>query len=1853
MPFASPGFDPIHLGFPRRRRAAGSRAAGGRGRQSRRADRRGADGVERLESRSMLAVDVVGAADHAADADLHVDAAGNRYCALPVPPPAPAGWSDPFANAPLQAPLTDTFKLHSRPSATKVIYLDFTGHTTSNTAWNAGIGTFTTPEYDRDGKPGFGDTELTNIQNIFARVVEDYSPFDVDVTTEEPALEDLRKSGTGDTRWGIRVVIGGSYADWLKSPAGGVAYLTSFSWNTDTPCYVFSAFGVYDNTSVAEAISHEVGHTLGLDHDGRTTPSEEYYAGQGTGATSWAPIMGVGYDKNLVQWSKGEYAAASNKQDDLSIITTQNGFDYRVDDYGGTTATAFTPTVTGGTSVSLAGVIERNTDVDVFRFTTLGLLKATIRPADVSPDLDILAQVWDASGTVLSSSNPTDALDASFDLTVGTGTYYLAISGTGKGDPLTTGYTRYGSLGQYTVSMTIQADVTPPDPPSIDAVTDDVGAVTGLVPSGGVSDDTTLELAGTAEAGSLVTIYDGATQIGSVTADDAGDWSFVTPALIAGLHAFTATATDAATNTSPASTPAWRVTVDLAPPPAPVIRQVLDDAAPQTGVVPSGGSTNDTTPTIVGTAEAGATVRILDGAAVIGTVVADGAGNWSLAAGPLTAGKHAFTATATDAAGNKGPASTAYEITVDSVAPLRPSIVAVLQSGDAGTVTVPNGGRTSDATPTLNGIGEAAATVTVFEGDTVLGSAVADASGRWSFTAPALVEGPHTFSATATDPAGNTSIRSAGYTVTIDLTAPGVPALVQVVSDQAPRAGVVPNGGRTNDRTLFISGTGPALTAIRVVNGDAVVGTTTADAGGAWTLATAALVDGTYALQATSLDDVGNVSQRSVPVYVVTIDTRAPDAPSIRRVVDDVAPRTGEVANGGGTNDTSPALSGAAEPGASVSIRDGGTEIGTVPADANGTWTFVPTGLTPGLHTFTAVGTDTTGNVGQASQPFVVTVDTAAPSAPTIGGVARTPAAGAAAVANGGRVRDAVLVISGTAEPRAAVTVLDTTGPGAATAVGVATADAAGLWSLTTGALVDGGHAFTAVAADAAGNASPSSTPPFVVSVDITAPATPRITGVADDVAPGVGDVPNGGVTNDRSLRITGTADPFALVRLFGNGGLVGSTTADAGGGWAIVTTPLAEGWCRLTATSVDDLGNESPASAPERVVLVDSLTTAPVIDAVGDDVDPVVGPVPNGGSTNDAVLALAGSAEPGATVTVRNGDAVIGTATADPAGRWRLATSVLAAGTYSFTATAVDAAGNASDRSAPPFVVTVDLTAPAAAAIAAVVDESVVPARGVPSGGACRGAQLRLSGTADPGTAVVVTTDGTPVGTATADGIGNWTLPVAGGGNGVRRFVATARDAAGNVGPASAPYVVTVDAVPPAVPTIRGIFDDAEAVTGRVAAGGFTNDASPLVVGTAEAFALVTIFDGDAPIGSVTADAGGGWSFTPSALADGPHALTAAATDAAGNQSGRSGPAYTVTVDTAPPAVLGFSASGGTGLFGLGGRIEISARLSEPVAAGAAIEVRFDTGATATLRAPAQGTTLVGTLVVAAGQNTDRLRVVGVDAAGLADLAGNLAVRQTVTGDIDGAAIVVDTAAPQLLAFSSPAANGLYAAGRGIDIVAQMSEAVPAGSALQVTLNTGARVVLTAATAGRQLTGTYVVAIGQKATRLEVRSYAFVSGAILDLVGNPLTATPLPGPAGTLATRSIAVDGSLKVSAAGTSGEPRTSPDRKGSVPSLQLAFSAPVTGLKLSALRLLYNGRSVSLVGASLTGSGAAYTLRLPGKITAAKGLYTVQILPGYGVAAESNGAPLTQPLQLYWGNGKGVVAAPSVKALAFARP
>ncbi|HJQ79629.1 MAG TPA: hypothetical protein VJ828_06720, partial [Lacipirellulaceae bacterium] len=360
----------------------------------------------------------------------------------------------------------ETFLLHSNPGATKKIFLDFDGHVTTGTMWNTSSmlpNIFSEP-FNVDGDARFNNDEHQFIQLIWALVAEDFLPFEVDVTTEDPGEEALKKTGGADQEYGIRVVLSGLSTDWYTEdmPVGGVAQLNSFSANTDTPVFVFP-FELGNVKNTAEATSHEVGHSFGLAHRGDAQPfvdPREYYPGHGAGPTGWAPIMGVSYDQNLSQWSKGEYPWADNlMQDDLAMITgAMHGVTYRPDDHGNDQAGATAMSATG-TEIFAEGIIEQTTDQDWFAFD-LGVEEVIfeIDPHPWLPNLDIEAKIYNADGELVETSNPIDTLNATFTLNTTTsdlyvpGRYYLSIDGTGKPATTDPGYSDYGSLGYFTIS---------------------------------------------------------------------------------------------------------------------------------------------------------------------------------------------------------------------------------------------------------------------------------------------------------------------------------------------------------------------------------------------------------------------------------------------------------------------------------------------------------------------------------------------------------------------------------------------------------------------------------------------------------------------------------------------------------------------------------------------------------------------------------------------------------------------------------------------------------------------------------------------------------------------------------------------------------------------------------------------------------------------------------------------------------------------------------------------------------------------------------------------------------------------------------------------------------------------------------------------------------------------------------------------------------------------------------------------------------------------------------------------------------------------------------------------------------
>ncbi|TCI96330.1 putative Ig domain-containing protein [Aeromicrobium sp. IC_218] len=381
--------------------------------------------------------------EEARDEALWVDPCGRLYAVEEAPAePEPADVAPPVARA-----ATDAFALHSRPGAPRTIYLDFTGHSLTRTAWNSERPTITVGAWSSDADPAtFSAAERATVAAVWESVAADYAAWDVDVTTQDPGVDALVRTSTSDARYGMRVLVAGD-SDGMQTECGcgGVAFVGVFDrvGGAYQPALVFGRV-LGSAKAIAEAASHEAGHTFGLFHDGDA--SAAYHVG----TRPWAPIMGVGYYQPVSQWSHGEYAGATSTQDDTAIISSSLPL-LRDDHAGPATLATATPLTS-----SAAGVVTGPADQDSFAVESLGAVTVTATPTSATTDLDVELVVTDASGVVRQRVNPAatrvsasvaSGLGASAQLAAGR--HVVTVRG-GAGP----GYSAYGSLGAYRITAT-------------------------------------------------------------------------------------------------------------------------------------------------------------------------------------------------------------------------------------------------------------------------------------------------------------------------------------------------------------------------------------------------------------------------------------------------------------------------------------------------------------------------------------------------------------------------------------------------------------------------------------------------------------------------------------------------------------------------------------------------------------------------------------------------------------------------------------------------------------------------------------------------------------------------------------------------------------------------------------------------------------------------------------------------------------------------------------------------------------------------------------------------------------------------------------------------------------------------------------------------------------------------------------------------------------------------------------------------------------------------------------------------------------------------------------------------------
>jgi len=789
---------------------------------------------------------------------------------------------------------------------------------------------------------------------------------------------------------------------------------------------------------------------------------------------------------------------------------------------------------------------------------------------------------------------------------------------------------------------------------------------------------------------------------------------------------------------------------------------------------------------------------------IIGTGTTDDKGNFEITTDPIKPGDK-VNVEVTDKAGNKGNGEgTAGNIEHpnDHTAPSEPTITFVED-------TNPKDGKLNKAENSSDGDNANTTAKISIPTDAVVGDVIkytvnggaeeshtitnADkTAGHVEIKVPVTDGQTSSVTAKIVDQAGNASKEVSG-SIDVDTTASDAPVITQVTDNQY---GGIQDGknvlgidnGLTNDSTPTFKGTAEPNTTITLRNGNDIIGKNIqVDANGDWSYTPAPLAEGVYNVTAIATDKAGNDSKPS-NVATITVDLHS-ETPVITEIVDNVA---GGVVNGdvkgGLTNDNTPTLKGTAEPFATVEIKidgrgsykfENGEVISnwTAVADKDGNWEFTTPKLSDGHHNFEAQATDKAGNNSQPSALVSVDVDTTA-GAPKVMITADADdnsiltATEVSALTDGklkwviklpedAKVGDKIEVAN---SHREWVTIL--TLSAADIKAGTITRDD------FSADLVKGKTGFQTPSyriVDQAGNISAEDADS--VRFDKTAPKAPVIKEVIDDVKgyhddTRVGDVlkVEGGLTNDNTPTIKGTAEAGIKVDIYDNGNFIGTTKANTNGNWEFtpsVSAALPDGKHSITAVAKNALDVESAPSNAANID-VDTVTPKPTIDKITDNVEGGVyhGDV-KGGLTNDNRPVFEGSAEKGAFIELFDNGKVIGTTKAGEDGKWTIQPKEpMADGKHNMVVQATDLAGNRSRSDQTSSDVD---TTPGVVKITAVCDDvagyngKVGNILGV-NNGLTNDSTPTIKGTAKPGTTITIK-DGNSVidGVIKYNGDGSW----------------------------------------------------------------------------------------------------------------------------------------------------------------------------------------------------------------------------------------------------------------------------------------------------------------------------------------------------------------------------------------------------------------------------------------------------------------------------------------------------------------
>jgi hypothetical protein len=1169
-----------------------------------------------------------------------------------------------------------------------------------------------------------------------------------------------------------------------------------------------------------------------------------------------------------------------------------------------------------------------------------------------------------------------------------------------------------------------------------------------------------------------------------------------------------------------------------------------------------------------GTTTANTTVYLFDDGVIVGVAVSDSSGNYSItltsAGTTVTNGNNVFNVATVGPTGLVSDLSPGLPVKYDASAPGNPAAAADLVAGsDTGISSTDN--ITSDTTPTLSGSGLTAGDyVYIYDGATLIGAALVDVSGNWTWT---LTSGDTTMAGAPTDQityaAAGTGLSAGAHTITYKVgdtagneSAAASPALNLTVDATAPVLNTSPLTGNTTLTLTFSenvyqpAGGNLATTDFAVAfaaNGGTATGATitgithTAPSGTVvLTLSYTGTISGTETITVTSvagavvdaagnaasvttgaktLSAIGVASITGTPTYTSTGTTTGYITVTWSEgVYTNSGPASGSVVAGDFTRAFTQ-NSGNSTDATVTCVTDTASAScpGTAPAAGATTMRIhiTNTGATSGvetiqvsaatgeIHSATSGVTPNTVNTGTLTFP-----DRLAPNAPSGLDLAAADDTGSS---NSDKItsQTANLTISGTAEANSTVRIYLTSSAG--TLLQTVTADGSGNWSgdITLSA---GVNSIVATARDAANNTSIDSAS-LSITVDTSADAAP---GAPDlQASSDLGSSSTDNITNDTTPTFDISCVTGSTVQLYSDAVASGTSAVCAGGTVTLTAGTLSAGSRSITAIQTDPAGNASPASTALVITLdttADAATGIPDLQAASD-----TGSSNSDNITNDTTPTFDISCVTGSTVQLYSDAVATGTSAVCAGGTVTLTAGTLSAGSRSITAIQTDPAGNAS---------------PASTALAITLDTTADAATGTPD---LQAASDTGSSNSDnitndttptfdiscvTGSTVQLYSDAVATGSSAVCAGGTVTLTTAALTAGARSITAIQTDPAGNASPPSSALSVTIDTGVPTAPAALNLADADD--TGTSNSDNITRNTTALTIdGTSEANATIRIYltsSAGTLLQTVTANGSGVWSGDIT-LVEGVNSVVATATDAGGNTSTDS-TGLSITVDTTPPNNENTVYATSSSRVG-GGSVTIvsSGTASNRVWFAPAGTTTFTAGATMTEAASGTATSILAP----ATAGSYKLYVI--------DLAGNISSESTAILTVDNTAPTISSIAPATNAFVNTT-----------QVSYTLDEACASGSVVWTRTGGTADVNHTQALTGAELTA------GTKTNITLTNNPTLVSGSIYTVTFN---CTDAAGNAATaVSSTNVTYDTTLPVVTV-------TSPTSTSSVSSTAVSYS------------------------------------------------------------------------------------------------